>query len=379
MRRIAHRQQEILEQPQVGPGVERLSEHLRKVVDALVARAEAPHAQPALVAVDLAARQADAGLAEIILREGIHRQADRRAILHLEGHDLVVRHVVVAAEGAPPVRARAEFAQDGVVERSALGDVEIADPVAAHIVEVAGREGAGRLDGAVDAALRAPRRGVRLAEPAQGAERREPPAPLLGQPQQKVDVMAALGQQDGIRLLRPAEDAAHVAVQHAVQPHANRVVDRDDLAQLARGDQLPDLREVGVVAQHVADAHQHPVLTGQARNFEALVPPLRDGFLEQHVVSRPDGPHGRVVMHGVGCRHEHHVGVDPRGEELFVAGEAGRGGQRELPRQAPAALAVELGDGYRPQPLREAVCVFEVFPCTVSGADDDDPYRRGTE
>ena len=43
------------------------------------------------------------------------------------------------------------------------------------------------------------------------------------------------------------------------------------------------------------------------------------------------------------------------------------------------ALAVELGDGHRPQPLREAVCVFEVFPCTVSGADDDDPYRRGTE
>ena len=66
-----------------------------------------------------------------------------------------------------------------------------------------------------------------------------------GEPQQEVDVVAALGQQDRIRLPLAAENPAHVAVRGTVEAHGGGMVDRDDLPQLARGDYLADLGKIG--------------------------------------------------------------------------------------------------------------------------------------
>lgn len=104
--------------------------------------------------------------------EGIHREGDRDVVFHFHGYDLVVHHVVVAAEHASAVIARAQLSEYDLVERRAFRDVEIRNPVAPVIVEVHCRVGALLFQRAVDAPGRASLRGVFGPEPAQGPERR---------------------------------------------------------------------------------------------------------------------------------------------------------------------------------------------------------------
>ena len=121
-----------------------------------------------------------------------------------------------------------------------------------------------------------------------------------GQPQQEVDVVAAFGQQDRIRLPLAAENPAHVAVRGTVEAHGSGMVDRDDLPQLARGDDLTDFGKIGMVAQHMAHADHHAPFAGAAGDFAALFEVLGDRLFEQDVVSRVDGLDRRVEMDVLG-------------------------------------------------------------------------------
>ena len=150
--RIAKRPDEIPDQVQVGTGMERLPHDIREIVSPLVAAAEPAHAQRPLVAIDLAARQADVRLAEIVGREHLHRKAHGHLALHLHRKQLVVDHIVVAVVDATAVHPGAKLLEDGLIEGLAFGDIEVRHPVAADIIEVACRKRTGGLYRAVEAA-----------------------------------------------------------------------------------------------------------------------------------------------------------------------------------------------------------------------------------
>lgn len=152
--------------------MERLAEYAGEVVYLLFPAPESAHAQDAFVTVDFAVSQPYVCLSLVAEGEGIHREGDRDVVFHFHGYDLVVHHVVVAAEHASAVIARAQLSEYDLVERRAFRDVEIRNPVAPVIVEVHCRVGALLFQRAVDAPGRASLRGVLGPEPAQGPERR---------------------------------------------------------------------------------------------------------------------------------------------------------------------------------------------------------------
>ena len=108
--------------------------------------------------------------------------------------------------------------------------------------------------------------------------------------------MTAFGQQDRIGFALAPEDAAHVAVGGPVESDRSGMVDRNDVSQPPRSDQLADLGEIGMVAQHMADADQHAAPAGAPGDFAAFVETLGDRLFEQDVVSGVDSLHGRVEM-----------------------------------------------------------------------------------
>ena len=130
--------------------------------------------------------------------------------------------------------------------------------------------------------------------------------------------MAAFGQQDRIRLPLAAENPAHVAVRGTVEAHGSGMVDRDDLPQLARGDDLTDFGKIGMVAQHMAHADHHAPFAGRGGRFRGTLRGAGRSAFEQDVVSRVDGLDRRVEMDVLGGRDQHHVGFDTIGEEVVV-------------------------------------------------------------
>ena len=195
---------------------------LLEIVDAVVAAAEAMHVELAFVAEDLAVRHLDVGAPAVVLREDVIESERDRLVREFHGEQLVVDHVVVAAVDAAAVGAVAQFFQEHLVERASLRYVEVRDPVAARAVEVDGRIGAVVLHRTVDAAFGARLRCVGCAEPAQRTERTEFAAGASGDPEQEIDVVAALGQQHRVGGLFAPPGAADVAVRRAVDTHRRR-------------------------------------------------------------------------------------------------------------------------------------------------------------
>ena len=197
------------------------------------------------------------------------------------------------------------------------------------------------------------------------------------QPQQEVDVVTAFGQQDRIGFALAPEDAAHVAVGGPVESDRSGMVDRNDVSQPPRSDQLADLGEIGMVAQHMADADQHAAPAGAPGDFAAFVETLGDRLFEQDVVSGVDSLHGRVEMGVFGGRDQHHVGIEPLGEEVVVMGVAILVGKSEGVGHGAAAQVVDFDDRGQPELFGIPAGVFEVFMRPVAGADHDDPHGPG--
>ncbi len=289
----------------------------------------------------------------------------------------MIDHIVVAVVDATAVHPGAKLLEDGLIEGLAFGDIEVRHPVAADIVEVACGKRTGGLYRAVEAAAPRTCGGILRTEPAQRAEGRQAAAMRAGEPQQEVDVVAAFGQQDRIRLPLAAENPAHVAVRGTVEAHGSGMVDRDDLPQLARGDYLADLGKIGMVAQHMAHTDHHAPFAGTAGDFAALFEVLGDRLFEQDVVSRVDGLDRRVEMDVLGGRDQHHVGFDAIGEEVVVMRIAPAGRQSEIPREGMAAQVVYIDDGDGLQPVGIPAGIFEVLIGPVPGSYHHNPHGAG--
>lgn len=151
-----------------GSGVERLAEYAGRSRRPLFPAPESAHAQDAFVTVDFAVSQPYVCLSLVAEGEGIHREGDRDVVFHFHGYDLVVHHVVVAAEHASAVIAVRNCRSMTSSSVAAFRDVEIRNPVAPVIVEVHCRVGALLFQRAVDAPGRASLRGVFGPEPSAG-------------------------------------------------------------------------------------------------------------------------------------------------------------------------------------------------------------------
>lgn len=113
----ADRFDKVPDQIQVCTGVERCAGQLPEVDDLLLPSAELSDPQCAFVALDFAVRHSYVCFAPVIKREGFHGKRYRDTACHLHGDDLVVHHIVVAAEDAAAVGAVVQLLFDYLVER----------------------------------------------------------------------------------------------------------------------------------------------------------------------------------------------------------------------------------------------------------------------
>ena len=130
-----------------------------------------------------------------------------------------------------------------------------------------------------------------------------------------------------------------------------------------------------MIAQYVAYAHAHTVFAGQAGDLQTLAQTLRDGFFEQHVVTRANRLDGRIVVCVVGRGNQHGIGTARCGEEVVVMRIAIFFVEAEAAGETSATQFVGLDDGSELQPLGVATRVFEVFRSPVSGADHGEKDR----
>ncbi|MBP1770690.1 MAG: hypothetical protein H6P96_1308 [Candidatus Aminicenantes bacterium] len=258
--------------------------------------------EPALVADEVAPGAHDPRPPARVGRQPFHGQRGRYAA-ELEVDHLVVDDVVVAAEDAPAVARPAEPLGDrGVV---VAGRVLVAEPGLAPEIDLDRRVRARRLDGtAVGAPGRRPGRGHLLAEEPQRSEGLDLGAGLVRDPAQDVEVVAALRQEHGRRDPAVAPVAADERVGHVDVLDRLEVLDADDPAEPAAGDDVPHHPEVGRVTQDVADADDRPLEPGPVEDVAALRPGLGDGLLEEEIVSPVQGGHRRTVVEMVGGRDD---------------------------------------------------------------------------
>ncbi|MNW53695.1 hypothetical protein D3C74_312640 [compost metagenome] len=263
------------------------------------------------VAVEAAVGPEDLRLAVVLLREGGHGERRRSAALELHRDDLVVHDVVVRGVDAPPVVARAQrLDHRGLV--GAVGDDRDGPdrPLLAQRAQVqaGSRVRAGRLERAVQAAVRGALGallGPEVLERAEARDRRDPLARDVADP---VQVVARLREQHGARRLLRAPRSAHVRVR--VVPPADRleVLHVDDLAQDARvDDRLHEVR-VRHVAHDVAHAEQDTRGLDRVDDVATLLGARCERLLDQDRVALRRERHDRVAVLTVLGRDDDHVG-----------------------------------------------------------------------
>ena len=166
------------------------------------------------------------------------------------------------------------------------------------------------------------RRGVFFAEVGQRAERGHARAPLAQQPQQDVQVVAALLQDHRAGVLLAPPVAAHKAVRLVPVDHVFQRLDRHDPADASRVDHFLDLLKERRVAQHVTDDHLALRLLGGLQHALALGEHGRDGLFHQDVIALLQRGDGVADMLAVLRAHEQHVRQAGLSEHFLGAGKA---------------------------------------------------------
>ena len=192
--------------------------------------------------------------------------------------------------------------------RLLIGQVDLLRVVGAVCLRPAARRAARRR--ALGRALRP--------EVAQAAEGGHPCAPLARQPDEVIQIVAALGQQHERRFLFPAPVAAHEAVRLMPVAHVLQRLDAHDVAHLAALDGLKDLRKERRIAQHMADDHAAARLPRCP--FDQLHVGLRcgDRLFQQQVVALFHRRHRMTHMHRVLRADERHVRQPFAGKHLLA-------------------------------------------------------------
>ena len=242
------------------------------------------------------------------------------AVLELDDGDLMVADVVVTAEDAAAVGAGLEGFHQALFGLVAgdhrggpvahLGQVGLADVEAALVSQ-----------GTVQAPGGAAFGGILLPEEGAAAEGRNGLGLAVRQPHQDIHVMAGLLHDDGAGQGAVAPVAADEGMGHVEVAHILRVLDGDDLAQLAGFQDLLDGGEEIGIAQDVADHDLPSIFVGGLLDLQALHGVRGDGLLQQDVVAQFQGPDGLlevVLIHG---GQDQSVGHLTGGEEGFRVGK----------------------------------------------------------
>ena len=86
--------------------------------------------------------------------------------------------------------------------------------------------------------------------------------------------------------------------------------------------ELPQLQEVGGVAEDVTDRHDPPCLLRQRQDVPALFLRGRDGLLQEHVVPHAEGRHAGAVVQIVGGGDDDGIGEFRPLEDVLPGDEA---------------------------------------------------------
>ena len=255
------------------------------------------------------------------LVEGGHGEGGGDGVGELEGEDLVVHDVIVAAVDAAAPGAGARPLEDLGVGRLLGAVVHHAEPAAALGLGVEGGVvAAGVADGAAVGAARR-RAGGRVLRPEVGqrAVRGEAGEGRADEPGEDVHVVAGLGEDHGRGLGLHGPVAAHERVRLVPGLHALDGVDGDEAAELAGIEDATHLGVEGRVTQDVADDDAAAEPSGGGSHGLGVLERGRDRLLEQQVVAELHGADGVAAVQGI-------LGADHADIAQLAGGEERVGG-----------------------------------------------------
>ena len=323
---------ELPHQPEVAAAMSGELSALLPQVDDLFGFAEAPQGQRVLLHVPLHLSQGAGRLdgAVAVLGEGGHGEGGVDVVGELQVHCLVVHHIVVAVEhtaaiGSRP-QGRPDFLLVGLAGQHAAGpgrplapdagagvrDVDFFRVIGAFVLAFA----------PVQAPRGRPLRGVLRPEIVQGAEALHPQAGLPRQPAENIHIVAALCQNHGAGLVRPAPIAPDEAVGLVPVGHVLDGVDGLQLADLPPAQQGLQSGVKPGVPQHMAHHHRPARLTGLFPQGAALLQAGGDGLFQQDMIPLVQRRQGGGDVLAVLGGHDHHIGQPGLGQQGLVGGEA---------------------------------------------------------
>ena len=296
--------------------------------------------------------------------EGRNSEGAGHPAVELHGQDLPVHRVVVTAVNAAAPWTAAEPIGNLVRARFVGAVVHHGEPGLPHVAGVARRcTDIGRPPGSRPCSATAPD-GARSARKYSSEPKLAIATTPADQPMDDVNVVAALRQQHGRALGRVGPVAAHERMGLVPRVNALAGLDRNDLAQQTR---IDDLLDLSVEMRRTADTKQTMTRRPRRRARRSMCS-ASSGRVAIGFSSRQWSPvsgHGRrcVEVPVVLSRHDEHVG-QPAGRR---AGRRRRRSRGTRPRPTSGGPSPPARQRDRPRPLR------------ASGLDEGPPiaYRSG--
>ena len=222
-------------------------------------------------------------------------EGGRYAVFKFDQRALMVTDVIVAPEDAAAVPAVPQGFQNalfGLILRE-----DIRRPGAdCRQVGFAGIKTASLCHRAVKAAQRTSCRSIFRSEISQAAERGNLQGLLPRQPEENVQIMAALLHDNRACQVTVAPVAAHEAVRDMEVADVFRMVDAYYLPQHAAVEDLLQFDKKRRVAQHMAYRYAQPLFRGLSGDLQALQRVRRDGLFQEKVPASVQPGHGMGVM-----------------------------------------------------------------------------------
>ena len=209
-----------------------------------------------------------------------------------------------------------------------------------------------------------------MGERAKGGETDAVPA---NDPDQKVEVVTALGQDHGACTFGIRPVATDEAMGEVEEAQVLAPVERDDLAEPSAGDDLVDRAEEGSIAQDVRDLQDPPVALGELRQEDRVFGCRRHRLFKKDVVAErqePDSAGEMLAIHG--GVHQPLSKLWTLGK-LFPRAKLALGRDMVGLREARTTPFIGLGDGNEPHIFWMAFGVAAVGKIpAVSRADHDE-------
>ena len=169
---------------------------------------------------------------------------------------------------------------------------------------------------------------------------------------------------------------AHEAVGHVPVSHVLPVLHGDDVAQHARIQHALERHPEGRIAQHVADLERAPGALRSLDQFHATGQRVGHGLLQQHVVARFHGSHGRLHVHLVLGGDDRALAHLPARGQFFPRLVAVRVVDVVLLGEEAAAHRVRFGHGHEANLFGMAQRVGRIRTHPAPACTDQDKFQR---